>query len=73
MTHGDRSLAREVLRLFDLRREPRGHGFGRHAKARAEAGTHAQGAARRVRSRSRTAEDVKPAQDDTAFASRSRG
>lgn len=72
-THGDRALAREVLRLFDFQSERQlaAMASATDAKGRAEAAHALKGAARGVGAFAvaRTAEDVEAcAEDETAFA-----
>lgn len=74
MTHGDRALAREVLRLFDSQAERQLATLASadNAKARAEAAHALKGAARGVGAFAvaRIAEDVEAcAKDEVAFAS----
>jgi len=74
MTHGDRALAREVLRLFDSQAERQLEAMASadNAKARADAAHTLKGAARGVGAFAvaRTAEDVEAcAKDEIAFAS----
>ena len=74
MTHGDRALAREVLRLFDSQAERQLEALASadNAKARVEAAHTLKGAARGVGAFAvaRIAEDVEAcANDEIAFAS----
>jgi len=76
MTHGDRALAREVLRLFDSQAERQLEALASaaDAKARADAAHTLKGAARGVGAFAvaRTAEDVEVCakdKDEIAFAS----
>ena len=74
MTHGDRALAREVLRLFDFQAERllAALALADNAKARVEAAHTLKGAARGVGAFAvaRIAEDVEAcAKDEVAFVS----